>query len=314
MIIFFVKRALASLVLLFVVSLLTFSLLNLTSGQAVARTILGPLATEEQVHQRAEQLGLLAPFWTRFGDWLSHAVTGDLGRSWFGSEQVTNILTSRLPVTLSVVICTVIVTAVLSTLLGVAAAVYRGWVDRAVQIAAIVGFALPGFWVALLLVSTLAVQAHVFAATGYIAPNTSVAGWLSTITLPVASLAIGSVAALAQTLRGSLIDVLRSDFIRTLRAGGVSERSVLFRHALRSAAPPWLTVLSLQLVGLLGGAVIIEKIFALPGIGSVAEQATARGDLPLVLGVVVLMVIIVIVVNLLVDIANGILNPKVRIS
>ncbi|MGU3358635.1 ABC transporter permease [Microbacterium sp. M4A5_1d] len=314
MITYFAKRLGSSIVLLVVVSLLTFALLNLTGGTAVARGILGPLASDEQVQQRAEDLGLLQPFFIRFGSWLLSAAQGDLGRSWFTSESVTTVLAARLPVTLTIAVTTVIVTAVLSTVLGVAAAVYRGWVDRAVQIIAVVGFALPGFWVALVLVSTLAVGLGIFPATGYIDFTTSPAGWLSTITLPVTSLAIGSIAATAQILRGSLIDVLGSDFVRTLRAAGIPESRVLFVHALRNAAPPSLTVLSLQFIGLLGGTVIIEKVFALPGIGSVAETATATGDLPLVLGVVVLSVAIVIIVNLVIDLVNGFLNPKVRLS
>ncbi len=314
MILYFAKRVGSSIVLLLAVSLLTFTLLNFTGGAAVARGILGPLASDEQVQQRAQQLGLLEPFLVRFGNWLLGAVQGDLGRSWFTSEQVTTVLTARLPVTLTIAITTVLVTAIISTVLGVAAAVYRGWIDRAVQIIAVLGFALPGFWVALVLVSTLAVSAGLFPATGYVSFASSPAGWVSTITLPVISLAIGSIAATAQILRGSLIDVLSSDFVRTLRAAGLPERRVLFLHALRNAAPPSLTVLSLQFIGLLGGTVIIEKVFALPGVGSVAETATANGDLPLVLGVVVLSVAVVIIVNLVIDLVNGFLNPKVRLS
>lgn len=311
---YFLRRLGSSVVLLLVVSLLTFSLVNVSGGLSVARGILGPLASDDQVQQKASDLGLLDPFFVRFGAWLMDAVTGDLGRSWFTSEQVTDVLIQRLPVTLAVSLTTVVVTALLSLLLGIAAAVYRGWVDRVVQIIAVLGFALPGFWVALMLVSLLAVKTRLLPATGYIALGDSVTGWISTMTLPVASLAIGSVAATAQVLRGSMIDVLRSDFVRTLRASGLSESRVLLRHALRNAASPTLTVLSLQFIGLLGGTVIIEKVFALPGIGSIAETATANGDLPLILGVVVLMVVIVIVVNLLIDLINGFLNPKVRLS
>ncbi len=313
MILYFAKRLGSSIVLLLVVSLLTFSLVNVSGGIAVARGILGPLATDEQVQMRADELGLLDPFLVRYGTWLMDALQGDLGKSWFTSEQVSTVLAARLPVTLAIAVTTVLVTAVLAVLLGVAAAVYRGWIDRLVQIIAVVGFALPGFWVALVLVSTLAVSLGIFPATGYVDFATSPGGWVSTITLPVVSLAIGSVAATAQILRGSLIDVLSSDFVRTLRAAGIAERQVLL-HALRNSAPPSLTVLSLQFIGLLGGTVIIEKVFALPGIGSVAETATANGDLPLVLGVVVLSVAIVIIVNLVIDLLNGFLNPKVRIS
>jgi peptide/nickel transport system permease protein len=192
--------------------------------------------------------------------------------------------------------------------------VYRGWVDRVVQIVAILGFALPGFWVALMLALIFAVRLGLFPATGYTPLLTSPAGWLHSLTLPIASLAVGAVASAAQQIRGAVIDTLGKDWVRTLRSRGLSSRRVLFVHVLRNASVSGLTVLALQFVGLLGGAVFVERIFALPGIGQVLSTSTAQGDIPMVLGVLIATTVIVVLVNLLIDLGVASLNPKARTS
>ncbi|MGO4429189.1 ABC transporter permease, partial [Streptomyces sp. MCAF7] len=157
---------------------------------------------------------------------------------------------------------------------------------------------------------TLAVRAGWLPATGYVPLGTSATDWLRSIILPAVSLAVGATAATAMQVRGALIDVLRADFVRTLRSRGLSTRSVVFKHALRNAAPPALTVIALQFIGLISGAVVVEKVFGLPGIGTLANSAAVRGDAPVLLGTVVVTVAIVVAVNLLLDIAYGWLNPK----
>jgi peptide/nickel transport system permease protein len=310
----FVLRRLAfgvSLVLF--ATTLTFFLVY-SDSSTIARNILGENATQEQVDARAEALGLDRPLVTQFLDWLGAAVTGDLGQSYFSADSVLSILVSRLPVTLSIVAGGVVVTALLSTVLGMLAAVRRGWADRAVQVLSVVGMSLPNFWVALMLVVLFAVTWQVLPATGYVSPDVSVTGWLASITLPVAALALSGVAAATQQVRGAVIDLLEADFVRTLRSRGLPERSILFRHALKNAASPALTVLSLQFIGLLGGAIVVEKVFALPGLGTTAVNATIRGDIPVLLGVVAMTVVMVVVVNLLIDIANAWVNPKVTLQ
>ena len=204
--------------------------------------------------------------------------------------------------------------AILATVLGMAAAVKRGWIDRAVQTAAIVGDAIPGFVLAIILVTLFAIQLKLFPATSSIAPDADSSAWAASLTLPVIALVINGVTGGAQQVRSAVIKQLERDYVRTLRSRGISEREILFKHVLRSAAPTGLTVLSLQFIGMLGGVVIIEQIFALPGMGSLAVLSTTMGDIPLVMGVVLYTVIIVIIVNLLVDLINGWLNPKVRVS
>ena len=310
---FVVRRLLSGAVLVVVLSSLAYLLLYISAGN-IARNILGQSATEETVELKKQELGLDQPLLTRFGDWVSHALQGDLGVSWFTGQPVTEALTSRLAVTLSLVIGATVVTAVVSVVLGVLAAKRRGWADRLVQVVAVLGFAIPGFLIALGLVLVFAINLGWFEPTGYTQFSESPTGWLSSITLPVIALALGGIAGVSAQIRGSMIDALRLDYVRTLRSRGLSESRVVYKHVLRNAAGPALSVLGLQFVGLLSGAVIIEQIFAIPGLGQVIVGATAQGDIPLVMGVVLVTAVIVVILNLVVDLLQGWLNPKVRLS
>lgn len=310
---FVLRRLAAGVVLVAVLSTATFFLLYLSGGN-IARRILGQQATEDTVVQKQHELGLDRPVLSRFGDWASHALRGDLGASWFTGEPVKSALVNRVQVTLSLVIGATVVTAVVAVVLGVLAATRRGWVDRLVQILSVLGFAIPGFLLALGLVIVFAIKLHWFEPTGYTALADSPGKWLSAITLPVIALSVGSIAGVAGQIRGSMIDALRQDYVRTLRSRGLSERRVVYRHVLRNAAGPALSVLAVQFVGLLGGAVIVEQIFAIPGLGQLAVGATSQGDIPLVMGLVLVTAVIVVILNLVVDLLQGWLNPKVRVA
>ena len=313
MITFILKRLGSGLVTLFAVSILTFSLLYVSSG-SIARNILGDQATPEQLAVKEAELGLDQPIITRYFSWLTGALGGDLGTSWFTSEPVANALATRIPVTMTMVFSAMILIAIVATLIGVAAAVKRGWVDRVVQIGAIIGDSIPGFVIGIILVTILAIQMGLFPATSTISPGVGADAWLLSLALPVIALLINGVTGGAQQIRSAVIKQLERDYVRTLRSRGIGEREVLFKHVLRSAAPAGLTVLSLQLIGMLGGVVILESIFALPGMGPMAVTATIQSDQPVVMGVVMYTVAVVIVVNLIVDLLNGWLNPKVRVS
>jgi peptide/nickel transport system permease protein len=310
---YILKRLASGVVVLFAVSALTFFLLN-GSGESIARNIVGDQATADQVAAKSTELGLDEPLLVRYVSWLSSAFTGDLGRSWFTSEPVTQALSSRVPVTMVMVFAAMLLIAIVATLLGVAAAVKRGWVDRLVQVGAIVGDSIPGFVIGILLVTVLAIRIRLFPATSTIAPGAGAGAWVTSLTLPVLALVLNGVTGGAQQIRSAVIKQLELDYVRTLRSRGIREREILFKHVLRSAAPTGLTVLSLQLIGMLGGVLIIESIFALPGLGPLAVTSTSQGDLPVVMGVVMYTVAVVIVVNLAVDLLNGWLNPKVRVS
>jgi peptide/nickel transport system permease protein len=313
MLMFVLRRIGAGVVLLFVISSVTFFLLYVGSGD-IGRNILGQQATQEDVALKNEQLGLNRPLLTQYVDWLGNAVTGDLGSSWFTGEQVTAGITARLAVTLSLVIGATVLTAVIAAALGVWAAVRRGWVDKVVQAVTIVGFAIPGFLIAVGLVLAFAINMALFDPTGYVGFTDDPAGWLSTVTLPIVALAIHSIASVANQVRGSVTDVLQKDYVRTLRSRGLSFNRVVFRHVLRNAGSPALAVLGVQFVALTGGAVVVERVFAIPGLGDVAVGATSQGDIPMVMGLVVAVAALVVVVNLTIDLLQGWLNPKVRLS
>ncbi|MFC6715438.1 ABC transporter permease [Branchiibius cervicis] len=313
MVAFIARRLIAGLALIFVISFLSYALISLAAPD-VAHQILGMNASDAQVAAKQHALGLDQPMVVQYWHWLTAALRGDFGTSWFTSESVASTIMSRLPVTLSLVVVATLVTGIISWALGVAAATRRGVVDRIVQIIGVIGYALPGFLLTLLLVLVFAVQLHWFPAVGYVGLMTSPSQWLASITLPVISLSIGAIAGVSQQVRGSMLGVLDQDYVRTLQARGLSMRRVVFKHALRNASAPALTVLGLQFVGLLGGAVLVEQIFGLPGIGSMAVQYTVQGDIPIIMGLVMFSVVGVVIVNLLVDLLIGWLTPKARVA
>ena len=313
MLAFIAKRLGSGALLVLVISTLTYFLLFFSSSN-VARNLLGDQATNAQVVAKQAELGLNRPILERYFEWLTHALTGNLGTSWYTNQPILEALLSRLPVTMTIVMIAIGLAAILATVLGMTAAIKGGWVDRLVQILAVAGFAIPNFVVAIVIVTVFAINLELLPATGWVPFSDNPVMWALSMVLPVTALVVSTVASAAQQIRSSFKDVMSRDWVRTLKSRGIPNREILFKHILRSSAPAGLTVLSLQFVGMMGGAVIIESIFALPGIGQLAVQSTAQGDTPVVMGVVVYTVILVIVVNLVVDLANGWLNPKVRVK
>jgi len=313
MLTFIIRRLLAGIVLVFVIATLTF-LLSYGSAADVARNILGENASADQVVAKNAELGLDRPLLAQYFSWLAHALRGDFGVSWFSNESVTQMIANRFPVTLSMVVLAIVVTAIISLSFGVVAAVRGGWVDHVLQFVSVAGFAIPNFWLALMLVILFALTLTVLPATGYVPLEDGPVAWATSLVLPVTSLVVGGVASAAQQIRGAFIDVLDLDYVRTLQARGLGRRSVLLRHVLRNAAPSALIVLSLQFIAQLGGAVVIEKIFALPGLGTLTVNSAIQGDTPALMGVVVVLVVVVVIVNLLIDLVGGWINPKVRLQ
>lgn len=313
MLAFIAKRLGSGILLLAVISTLAYFLV-FTTTDGVALRLLGDMATPAQLHAKEVELGLDRPVFERFITWATHALQGDFGTSWFTSEPIMSALANRLPVTITIVLVAIGIAAVLAVVLGMAAAIKGGWIDRLVQVVAIAGFAIPAFVVAIALVFVFAVNWMLLPATGWVPLTENPGMWAASIVLPASSLVVATVASSAQQIRSAIKSVMERDWVRTLRSRGIPEREILFKHVLRSAAPAGLTVLSLQFVGMLGGSVIIENIFALPGVGQLAVSSTGLGDTPVVMGVVVYSVIIVILVNLAVDLINGWLNPKVRVQ
>ncbi len=310
---YILRRLAAGVLLLLVISFLAYTLLVAGSGD-VARKLMGINATQEQVAARNEELGLNRPILAQYGDWLRHAVTGDFGTSWFGAQDVTEAIRSRLSVTLTIVLGAVLVAAVVGVVLGIFAATRGGALDRAAQGVGLVGFAIPGFLIAFALISLFSIRLGWFRATGYVKPSDSISEWAKSITLPIVSLALASLASVTLQVRGAVKDTLGLDYVRTLRSRGLSSRRVVYKHVLRNAAGPALSIIGVQFIGLLSGAVIVEIVFAMPGLGQVAYNSTLAGDIPLVMGFVIVVSFLVVVVNLVIDLLTGWLNPKVRVT
>jgi peptide/nickel transport system permease protein len=295
------------------VSFLSYFLLYLGAGD-VARRILGLNATDADVEALNEQLGLNRPLLDQFFTWLSGAVRLDLGQAWSMPERVSEALFPRLEITLILVSLTTIVAAVVAVAIGTLAALRGGWIDRVVQLFSLIGFAVPGFLIAFYLAIFFAIQIPLFNAVGYTPFSADPWEWARSVTLPVAALAFSAVAAAAQQTRSAVKDALGMDYVRTLRARGLSFSRVVYKHILRNIAGPILAILGVQFVGMLGGAILVEQIFAIPGLGPYAVSATSLGDIPAVMGLVVVTALIVIVMNLLVELISAALNPKVRLS
>lgn len=313
MIRFVLHRLLSGLVLLLVVSVGTFFLAHWAIPEPTLG-LLGSAATPEAQDTLASRIGTDRPLLTQFTDWFSHLVVGDFGDSWKDFTPVSTQIASKLPVTLSTVTFAILLTAVFGGVLGTVAGLHPGtWIDRVTKAGTVLLFALPGFWVALMLVMTFAVQLRWFPAIGYTPPSESVVGWLLSITLPAVALSLSAIVMVAEQLRNAIVHVNSQDYIRTLRSRGLPGRRMVF-HLLRNAAPAALTVLALMFVALLSGAIVVERVFALPGIGPLTQGSSQNGDIPMLLGVTVTTVIFVVVVNLLLDLLLGWINPKARVK
>jgi peptide/nickel transport system permease protein len=295
-----------------VVTFTTFTLLSLNRTDP-AEQLLGPMATEAEVATKRHELGLDRPMPERYVEWLGHAVTGDLGRSLYTHDPVTTTLRERMGVTVSLTFGGLLLALVIGVPVGVGAAMRRGRsADRLSMAAVSVGQAIPSFWLATLLVLVLAVHWEIFDAVLYVNPGESVIGWLRSITLPSIALGLVAGAAIARHTRSSMVGALQQDYVRTAFAKGASRRQVVVNHALKNAAAPLVTVVGFQFALLLGGSFVIERVFALPGLGSMAVEAITRNDPAPLLGFTLFVVVVVVVVNLLMDAAHAWLDPRVR--
>lgn len=307
------RRLLISVPLVVVVMFLTLLLQAVAPGDTAA-AILGDHYTPEAYERLRYELRLDDPLPVQYWHWLEGALHGDLGVSPVSGLGVSDQIVSRFGVTLSLALTTAVLATLIGVILGVISAIRGGALGRAVDVLSLTGFALPNFWLALVLVTVFAVQLRLLPATGYVPFTSSPSGWAKSLILPVVALAVHAVAVIAKQTRDGMLDALNREFVQTLRANGASEVSIIFRHALRNAAIPVVTVIGLLMIGLLSGVVLIETVFAMPGLGELAVSAVTMHDLPMVQGIVATFTVIVVVVNLFVDLAYGWLNPKVRVS
>ncbi|MBV1705937.1 MAG: ABC transporter permease [Hyphomicrobiales bacterium] len=304
-------RLLVSIPLLLAVTLLTYVLDSFAPGDVAATLPQGQTSLKAYLALR-HKLGLDQPVMQQYGHWLWRALHGDLGTSYFSGERVVNLLNQRLGVTLSIVVGVLIVCVSAGLLLGALSALRGGIVGRTIDILSIAGLAFPSFWVALILIEVFAVKLEWLPAIGYTSIFASPRLWLMSLVLPVLAVALHSITSIAKQTRDAMGEVMGRDFIRALRASGLSETSVIWKHGLRNAALPVVTVIGLVMISALGSTVFVERIFVLPGLGSLAVEAATNSDIALLQGATLYFTLIVIAINLAVDVSYGWLNPKVR--
>jgi peptide/nickel transport system permease protein len=310
---FLLRRIALSLPLFLLVSLLTFLTVAFIPGDPAVR-ILGAGHTLSQYHAFDAKIGLTEPVLVQYWHWLDALLHGSLGDSLFTFQPVASQLAQRLPVTLSLVIGATLVSLVLGTVLGVAAALWRGPVARAIDVVTWAGFAVPNFWLGLVLVELLALRVHLLPASGYVSFSQSPASWARSLVLPVLTLAAAGTTGIAKQTRNAMTETMSREFVAALRMAGVRRRAIVFRHALRNASMTIVTIAGLFFVAMLGGTILVEDVFVLPGLGSLAVQAATDHDLPVIEGVVVSFTLIVIAVNIVIDLSYAWLNPRVRVG
>ena len=317
---FLIRRIVAGILVLWIVATLTFFLFFVAVPEGVvARNLAGRAATPAVIAQVDQNLGLNLPKPVQYWHYLSHLLRGNLGYSYYSQEPVTTILKQALPATVSVVVGGVLLWLVVGLGAGILSATRpRSLFDRAATVGVLAGVSAPTFVVGELLIIAVFVQLNdhgiTFIQTGYTPISQSFSGWLGCMILPWITLAIVQAAVYTRLSRGSLLDTLGEDYIRTARSKGITERRVLYRHAVRSAMTPVVSQLGIDLGALLGGVIVVEQVFGLQGLGQQTVTAISQGDGQLVIGFVMLAALFVVVANLIVDISYALLDPRVRIN
>lgn len=312
MLLLLLRRLAVTIPLMLVVSFLIYSLIVLVPGDP-AVALAGQNPTPEQIAAVRAELGLDDPFLVQYWRWLSDALQGDLGVSLFSSESVASAIIARLPATLSLAFLSLSLAAVLGVAVGAVAGLRPGtWIDKVATVSASVGVAVPYFWVGMILVLLLAIDNPILPAVGYSPLGEGPVDWFKHLLIPASALAIAPAAVIARQTRAAIATVMSEDYIRTAEAKGLSRVRVVGKHALKNAAVPVVTVFGIEANRLVGGTVVIEQLFAIPGLGQLAYQSVFSRDFPVVQGVLLTTAALVLFINLLVDISYGYFNPRIR--
>ena len=313
MLVYFARRLVLAIGTVLAAVVITFLLVH-AAGGSPGSIVLGISATPAEIAAKNAELGWDRPLVVQFSSYLGHLVRGDLGTSIIDGRSIATDLGARLPVTASIAGLATILSGIVGVLLGVAAAVRGGWFGRVITTSSGIGLSLPAFWVGILFVYLFSLQLGWLPATGYVAFTDDPVGWLKSLALPVLALTVGGAAIVARTANAGMREALRQEHIRTLRAMGTPLWRIRYVHALRFAGVPVVSVLGIQFIALFGGSVIIENLFALPGLGQVSQAASSAHDYPTLIGVVVVATVVVVVTILLLDLVVAALDPKVRTS
>ena len=310
---YLLRRTAAAIPVLILVSLMSFAVIWLVPGDPAA-AFLDSSATPEQVARLRHELGLDQPLPIQMMEWYGRVLTGDLGQSILLRRSVGAALVERLPVTLSLAGLALVLAVTLGILAGVLAAIRRGTLaDQSIMTLALLGLSVPDFWLGLVLIVVFAVGLGWLPSGGFVPITQSVSGWLATMALPALTLALVQMGFIARMTRSAMLDVLHQDFMRTADAKGLTRRYVIMRHGLPNAMMPILTVIGIIAGSLLGGAVVVEQVFSLPGVGRLIIGAIMSRDFPVIQGGLLFLAVIYLVINLVVDLLYATVDPRVRL-
>ncbi|GAA3389246.1 ABC transporter permease [Cryptosporangium minutisporangium] len=311
MLAYVVRRLGLAIGTVFAAVLITFLLVHVGDGSPGAVKA-GPGASAAEIAEQNHALGWDRPLWIQFGDTIGQLLRLDFGTSLIDGRDLRADLTARLPITASIALLATLLSGVVGIVLGVTAAVRGGRLAKIVNSGAGIALSLPAFWVGILLVYLLSLQLGWLPATGYVPFADDPVGWLQSLLIPILTLTVGGAAIIARTAGVGMREALTQEHVRTLRAMGTPEWRIRYVHALRYASVPVVSVLGIQFIALFGGSVIVENLFALPGLGQASQAAAASHDIPALISVVVVATVVVVVVNLLLDLVVAALDPKVR--
>jgi peptide/nickel transport system permease protein len=309
---FLARRLLATLPVLLVVSVLVFLMLRLTPGDPAA-VLAGDAASTEQIARIRANLGLDRSVPEQYAIWFGHVVTGDLGQSYYYKTPVTTLIAQRLEPTVSLATLTIVIAVLVAVPLGVLAAWrFGGWLDRGLMGFSVLGFSVPVFVLAYLLIWLVSLKLGLLPVQGYRRLAEGAGPWLRHLALPAFTLSIIYIALIARVTRASVLEALGEDYVRTARAKGLRESKVLIRHALANAAVPIVTVIGIGIALLIGGVVVTESVYAIPGLGRLTVDAVLARDFPTIQGVILFFSVAYVLVNLLIDISYVFLDPRIR--
>jgi peptide/nickel transport system permease protein len=309
---YIVRRILATIPVMAVVAIFVFALLYLSPGDPAA-IIAGDTATVEDIVRIRAKLGLDEPVYIQFGSWVWRLLQGDLGISIFTNLPVSKLIEQRLEPTVALTITTLIISVLAAIPMGVLAAWKAGsWIDRVVMVFAVLGFSVPIFVLAYMLIFVFAIWADLLPVQGYVSIASGFWPFLSHMILPSAALGMVFAALIARITRASMLDVLAQDYIRTAQAKGLGSQQVLIGHALKNAAVPIVTIIGIGVALLIGGVVVTETVFAIPGLGRLTVDAILRRDYPIIQGIILIFSGAYVLINLLVDLSYTLIDPRIR--
>ncbi|NKE69440.1 ABC transporter permease [Candidatus Manganitrophus noduliformans] len=320
---FLFQRFWQLLITLFGITLLTFGIMHLAPGDPTdLQTALNPKVSAQAKENLRRLYGLDRPLHIQYLDWLRRFVTLDLGRSFVDGAPVSQKILDRLPITVAINLLTLAVIVLVAFPIGILSATRQySWMDKATTLFVYIGFSLPSFWLALLLMLLFGVYLGWLPLSGYqslttaqLSPLERLIDWARHLILPVLTASLIGLAGYSRYLRSEMLEVIRQDYIQTARAKGLSERQVIYKHALRNALIPVVTLMGLELPTLIGGSVIIETIFAIPGIGQLSFQSVLARDYPVIMGLTVFAAVLTLIGNLLADLSYAWVNPRIRVS